>query len=58
MAKNGSSSNSQRSNTKNPNNPAYVADRGNRIQQGDRNPPPPPPVAPPGTLSPGTPTKS
>ena len=32
----------QRSNVKNPNNPSYVADRGNRIHQGHANVPPPP----------------
>ncbi len=37
----GQAANNQRSNVKNPNNPAYVADRGNRIQQGHANVPPP-----------------
>jgi hypothetical protein len=35
--------NDQRSDVKNPNNPAYEADRGNRIKEGHPNPPPPPP---------------
>ncbi|MBI4705859.1 MAG: hypothetical protein HY744_32605 [Deltaproteobacteria bacterium] len=49
----GQNPNSQRSNVKNPNNPAYVADRGNRIQQGHPNVPPPPPVQPsPGPQTP------
>lgn len=30
-----------RSNVKNPNNPAYEADRKNRLEQGHPNPPPP-----------------
>ncbi len=35
--------NDQRSNVKNPNHPAYEADRQNQIKQGNPNPPPPPP---------------
>ena len=40
------SSNDQRSTVKNPNNPAYQADRANRIEQGHPNPPPAAPRAP------------
>jgi len=47
------SSNDTRANVKNPNNPAYVADRGNRIAQGHSNVPPPP-TNPPGATSGGT----
>jgi len=39
--------NNQRSNVKNPNNPAYGADRANREQLGHANLPPPPPPPPP-----------
>jgi hypothetical protein len=39
---NSSNPNAQRADVKNPNNPAYVADRSNRIQQGHPNVPPPP----------------
>lgn len=46
MAKS-TSPNSQRSDVKNPNNPAYSGDRANRIEQGHANVPPPP--APHGT---------
>lgn len=35
--------NDQRSDTKNPNNPAYQQDRNNRIEQGHTDVPPPPP---------------
>ncbi len=44
-----STPNDARSNVKNPNNPAYVADRGNRIAEGHPNVPPPPPADPTGT---------
>lgn len=37
------SPNEDRSDVKNPNNPAYEADRQNRIQQGHPNPPAPAP---------------
>jgi hypothetical protein len=40
------SANDARSNVKNPNNPAYSADRTNRIQQGHADPPPAPPPSP------------
>jgi len=38
--------NDHRSNVKNPNNPAYQSDRGNRTSQGHANIPPPPPSTP------------
>jgi len=41
------SPNDQRGIVKNPNNPAYTADRANRIQQGHANPPPAPAPAQP-----------
>lgn len=48
MSKQAPKPNDQRSNVKNPNNPAYRGDRNNRIEQGHRDvpPPPPPPQAP------------
>lgn len=42
MSKHSQSSNDQRSNTKNPNNGAYTADRANRVAQGHADVPPPP----------------
>ena len=55
MAKSNQNPSAQRSNAKNPNNPAYVADRANRIAQGHPDPPPaPPPPATTGTPSQGT----
>lgn len=39
----GRAASNQRSNVKNPNNPAFVADRANRIQQGHPNTPATPP---------------
>ncbi|MBK6515722.1 MAG: hypothetical protein IPG04_16890 [Polyangiaceae bacterium] len=44
----GHAANNQRSNVKNPNNPAYNSDRANRIQQGH----PSTPAAPPETTAP------
>lgn len=46
----GHAANNQRSNVKNPNNPAYNSDRANRIQQGH----PITPAAPPETTAPDT----
>jgi hypothetical protein len=52
MTKKTSSPNDQRSNTKNPTNPAYDADQANRIRQGRENaaPPPEPSQAPAGDV--------
>ncbi len=46
MTKKSQTANDQRSFTKNPNNPAYVADRANRVGLGHADPPPPPPPQP------------
>ncbi len=46
MSKGKQSANNQRSNVKNPNNPAYGADRANRIQQGHGDGPAVPQVTP------------
>ncbi len=48
MSKN-HTANDQRSNVKNPTNPAYQADRVNRIELGHPNVLPPPPANPPTT---------
>ncbi len=50
------SPNDQRSNVKNPNNPAYEADRANRIGLGHPAVPPPPPP-PPDQTPPAAPKK-
>ncbi|MDI1476356.1 MULTISPECIES: hypothetical protein [Polyangium] len=47
MSKHQPKPNDQRSDVKNPNNPAYRDDRNNRIEQGHPNVPPPPQGQPP-----------
>jgi hypothetical protein len=46
MSKHQPSPNDQRSNVKNPNNPAYTADRSNRESLGHTSVPPPAPAQP------------